>query len=222
MAPAPQPGAEPPHPKTPRSDPRPEEASESETSSRPANAEPAKRILLSVGGGIAAYKSAVLCSRLAQTGHIVQAVMTRAATEFLGPATLAALSGRPVGVDGFDPQRFPLGAHIELARDVDLMIVAPATANLIAKFACGIADDLVSTLYLQNTAPVLIAPAMSDPMWSKPSVGRNVDQLTEDGCRIIGPDSGWLSCRVRGTGRMVDPEQIFQTAVEILATPDRR
>jgi phosphopantothenoylcysteine decarboxylase/phosphopantothenate--cysteine ligase len=185
-------------------------------------AAPSKRILLAVGGGIAAYKSAALCSRLAQAGHRVQTAMTRSATEFLGPATLAALSGRDVGLDRFDPARAPLGPHIELARDIDLMIVAPATANLIAKFAQGLADDLVTTLYLQNTAPVLIAPAMSDPMWSKPAVARNVDQLTSDGCRILGPDSGWLSCRVRGTGRMVEPDDIFQAATEILAAADRR
>ncbi|MDV6031989.1 MAG: phosphopantothenoylcysteine decarboxylase [Phycisphaera sp. RhM] len=175
-----------------------------------------KRILLAVGGGIAAYKAAILCSRLAQAGHRVQTVMTRSATEFLGPPTLAALSGRAVGRDGFDAKH-PLGSHIELALDVDLMIVAPATANLIAKFSQGLADDLVSTLYLQNTAPVLIAPAMSDPMWNKPSVGRNVAQLTADGCQLIGPESGWLSCRVKGVGRMSDPEAIFQRALEILA-----
>ncbi|PAY16380.1 phosphopantothenoylcysteine decarboxylase [Rhodopirellula sp. SM50] len=175
-----------------------------------------KRILLAVGGGIAAYKAAILCSRLAQAGHQVQTVMTRSATEFLGPPTLAALSGRTVGLDGFDAKH-PLGSHIELALDVDLMIVAPATANLIAKFSHGVADDLVSTLYLQNTAPVLIAPAMSDPMWNKPSVGRNVAQLTADGCQLIGPESGWLSCRVKGVGRMSDPEAIFQRASEILA-----
>lgn len=175
-----------------------------------------KRILLAVGGGIAAYKAAILCSRLAQAGHQVQTVMTRSATEFLGPPTLAALSGRAVGLDGFDAKH-PLGSHIELAVDVDLMIVAPATANLIAKFSHGIADDLVSTLYLQNTAPVLIAPAMSDPMWNKPSVGRNVTQLAADGCQLIGPESGWLSCRVKGVGRMSDPEAIFQRATEILA-----
>lgn len=175
-----------------------------------------KRILLAVGGGIAAYKAAILCSRLAQAGHRVQTVMTRSATEFLGPPTLAALSGRTVGLDGFDAKH-PLGSHIELALDLDLMIVAPATANLIAKFSQGIADDLVSTLYLQNTAPVLIAPAMSDPMWNKPSVGRNIAQLTADGCQLIGPESGWLSCRVKGVGRMSDPEAIFQRALEILA-----
>ncbi len=134
----------------------------------------AKRILLVVGGGIAAYKAAMICSRLAQQGHRVQAVMTASATKFLGAATLAALSGRSVGLDSFDSAKHPLGAHIELAKDVDLMLVAPATANVIAKFAGGIADDLVSTLYLQNTAPVLIAPAMSDPMWSQPAVVRNI------------------------------------------------
>ena len=179
------------------------------------------RILLAVGGGIAAYKSAILCSRLAQAGYEVQAVMTKSATEFLGPATLAALSGRPVGLDSFEP-RHPLGSHIELADGVDLMIVAPATANLIAKFALGVADDLVSTLYLQNTAPVLVAPAMSDPMWRKPSVARNVAQLAEDGCRLAGPESGWLSCRVKGMGRMVDPESLLGLADEILKSQDRR
>ncbi|MCC9600547.1 phosphopantothenoylcysteine decarboxylase [Stieleria sp. JC731] len=180
-----------------------------------------KRILLAVGGGIAAYKSATLCSRLAQAGHRVQAAMTRSATEFLGPATLTALSGRHVAIESFDPKH-PLGPHIELADGVDLMIVAPATANLIAKFAHGIADDLVSTLYLQNVAPVLVAPAMSDPMWSKPSVQRNVAQLAEDGCHLVGPESGWLSCRVRGTGRMSEPETILDRALNILASPDRR
>ena len=179
------------------------------------------RILLAVGGGIAAYKSAILCSRLAQAGYLVQTAMTRSATEFLGPATLAALSGRAVGLDGFDT-RHPLGTHIELAESLDLMIVAPATANLIAKFAAGTADDLVSTLYLQNTAPVLVAPAMSDPMWRKPAVGRNMQVLQQDGCQIIGPEEGWLSCRVKGIGRMADPDSILQSATEILAASDRR
>ena len=181
-----------------------------------------KRILLAVGGGIAAYKSAILCSRLAQAGHRVQAVMTRSATEFLGAATLAALSGRAVAIGRFEDSRHPLGPHIELAEGLDLMIVAPATANLIAKFAHGVADDLVSTLYLQNTAPVLVALAMSDPMWGKPSVQRNVAQLVSDGCQLIGPESGWLSCRVKGMGRMSEPEMIFESATEILAASDRR
>ena len=181
-----------------------------------------KRIVLVVGGGIAAYKSAIVCSRLAQAGHQVQPVMTRSATEFLGSATLAALSGRAVAIGSFDSDRQPLGPHIELADAVDLMIVAPATANLIAKFAGGVADDLVSTLYLQNTAPVLVAPAMSDPMWGKASVQRNVARLVSDGCQMVGPESGWLSCRVKGMGRMSEPETILESAIEILNNSDRR
>lgn len=173
------------------------------------------RLLLAVGGGIAAYKSAILCSRLAQAGHEVQTMISHGAEQFLGAATLAALSGRPVLKETFD-QRHPLGAHIEAAEGVDLMIVAPATANLLAKFASGIADDLITTTYLQNVAPVLIAPAMSDPMWKKPAVQRNVDRLRQDGCRFIGPDSGWLSCRVKGEGRMSEPDQIFQCVLELI------
>jgi len=181
-----------------------------------------RRILLAIGGGIAAYKAATVCSRLVQAGHQVQTAMTRSATEFLGPATLAALSGRPVASDAFDGDSYPLGAHIELARDVDLMIVAPATANLLAKLACGVADDLVSTLYLQIESPVLLAPAMSDPMWRKASIQRNLETLRGDGCHIVGPESGWLSCRVLGMGRMSEPDQIVQSASRILGVSGSR
>lgn len=177
--------------------------------------------MLVVGGGIAAYKSAMLCSRLVQSGHQVQAVMTASATQFLGAATLAALSGRPVAGQVFSENEHPLGPHIELADGVDLVIVAPATANLIAKFALGVADDLASTLYLQASAPVIIAPAMSDPMWSKPSVARNIRQLRDDGCHLVGPEEGWLSCRIKGMGRMSEPDTILAAAAEILQQPDR-
>ncbi|MEM9827893.1 MAG: flavoprotein [Planctomycetota bacterium] len=177
------------------------------------------KILLAVGGGIAAYKSAGLCSRLVQDGHDVQTLMTRSAESFLGAATLAALSGRSVITSRFDPA-YPLGSHIEAAQDAVLMIVAPATANLIAKFANGIADDAVSTTYLQHSKPVLLVPAMSDAMWQKPAVARNVTQLRDDGCHVIGPEEGWLSCRVRGTGRMSEPEKIFAAAKELLASVD--
>ncbi len=177
---------------------------------------PGRAILLAVGGGIAAYKSAILCSRLVQDGFDVRSAVTAAATQFIGTSTLAALSGKPVGGDSFDSLRYPLGAHIELARHADLMVVAPATANLIAKFAGGIADDLVSTLYLQVECPVLIAPAMSASMWSKPAVRRNVARLVEDGCHMIGPDQGWLSCRVQGEGRMSDPDAIVSAAKGLL------
>jgi phosphopantothenoylcysteine decarboxylase/phosphopantothenate--cysteine ligase len=178
--------------------------------------ETGRAVLLAVGGGIAAYKSASLCSRLVQCGYRVRVTMTRSATEFVGAAALAALSGRPVAQDVFDSQSYPLGAHIELAEAIDLMVVAPATANLMAKFASGLADDVVSNLYLQCVAPVLIAPAMSSAMWSKPSVQRNVAQLREDGCHFVGPETGWLSCRVSGEGRMSEPDEILAAAEELL------
>ena len=169
-----------------------------------------KRILLGVGGGIAAYKAATLVSRLAQRGHQVQVAMTPAAAAFIGPSTLAALSGRPVASEMFAPQQWPLGPHIELAAEVDLMVVAPATADLMARFALGLADNLVASLYLQRECPVMVAPAMSASMWAKPSVQRNVDQLRADGVQIIGPEEGWLSCRQKGAGRMAEPETILQ------------
>lgn len=184
-----------------------------------------RNVLLAVGGGIAAYKSASLCSRLVQAGYDVRVAMTWGASQFIGAATFAALSGQavaggsasgPVGGGGFDPDRFPLGSHIELSRFCDLMVIAPATANLIGKFANGIADDLVTTLYLQVDCPVILAPAMSDPMWRKASVQRNVAQLQGDGCRLIGPESGWLSCRVKGEGRMSEPDDIFLAVQDVL------
>jgi phosphopantothenoylcysteine decarboxylase len=173
-------------------------------------------ILLAIGGGIAAYKSAFLCSRLVQLGHEVRVAMTLSATQFVGVQTFAALSGRAVATDSFTPDHHPLGPHIELAEEIDLMIVAPATANLLAKFAHGTADDLVSTLYLQRQSRVLLAPAMSANMWSNRSVERNVAQLREDGCHLVGPGEGWLSCRVKGVGRMSEPDEIIEAAKSIL------
>jgi phosphopantothenoylcysteine decarboxylase/phosphopantothenate--cysteine ligase len=180
---------------------------------------PGRAILLAVGGGIAAYKSAMLCSRLVQAGHDVRTAMTGSAEQFIGATTLAALSGQAVGNDMF-AAAMPLGAHIELARDLELMIVAPATANLLAKFAQGISDDLVSTLYLQVECPVLLAPAMSSAMWSKPAVQRNIAQLRDDGCHLIGPETGWLSCRVSGDGRMSEADDILSAAANLLVGDD--
>ncbi|MEM1067458.1 MAG: flavoprotein [Planctomycetota bacterium] len=172
-------------------------------------------VLLAVGGGIAAFKSAILCSRLAQCGYHVRVAMTDSATQFIGADTLAALSGRQVVQGIFNPA-FPLGAHIEIVESIDVLAVVPTTANLLAKFANGIADDLVSTAYLQATCPVLLAPAMSAAMWSKPAVQRNISQLREDGCHFIGPESGWLSCRVSGEGRMSEPDAILEAIESIL------
>lgn len=168
-----------------------------------------KRIVVGVSGGIAAYKSAMLVSRLVQSGHRVSVVMTAAATEFVGPATFSALTGSAPVIDAFDT-RYPLGPHIELARDCKLLIVAPATARVIASCALGLSNDLLSTLYLNMECPIVFAPAMSAPMWEKPAVQRNVKQLLQDGVSLVGPESGWLSCRRVGFGRMSEPESILQ------------
>jgi phosphopantothenoylcysteine decarboxylase len=173
------------------------------------------RVVVAVGGGIAAYKSATLVSRLVQSGLEVSVVMTEGAQQFVGPATFAALCNRPPIVDSFDP-RFPLGPHIELAEQCRLMIIAPATARILASCALGLADDLLSTLYLCMECPVLMAPAMSSAMWSKPAVARNVAQLTDDGIHWVGPEEGWLSCRKVGAGRMAEPESILQAALELV------
>ena len=135
--------------------------------------------------------------------------MTPSAQKFIGAATFAALTGKSVVTETFDPQ-FPLGAHIELARDLDLLCVAPATANFLAKAANGISDDLLSTLYLCFTGPIIVAPAMNCEMWEKPAVARNVKQLRDDGVQIIDPKEGWLSCRTKGMGRMASPEEIAE------------
>lgn len=174
------------------------------------------RVLVGICGGIAAYKSAMLVSQLAQAGQQVRVVTTAAAREFIGEATLAALSGQPVLCESFD-RAFPLGPHIELARWADVLCVAPATANFLAKAAQGLADDLLSTLYLCFEGPVLIAPAMNCEMWQKPAVQRNVSQLRADGVELIDPQEGWLSCRVRGVGRMAEPPVIAAAVRQALA-----
>lgn len=166
-----------------------------------------QKILVAVTGGIAAYKSASIVSQLAQAGHDVCVVMSPAAERFVGAAALAALSGKPVVTDLFD-DRFPLGAHIELARAYDTLCVAPATAHFLAAAAQGHSDDLISTLYLCFTGNVWVAPAMNCEMWAHAAVQRNVRQLESDGVKMIGPEEGWLSCRVKGLGRMADPDSI--------------
>jgi phosphopantothenoylcysteine decarboxylase len=168
---------------------------------------PEKEIIIAVTGGVAAFKAAALTSQLAQSGYSVRTVLTSSAQKFIGRATFAALTGRSVVTDMFDPG-FPLGAHIELARAADLICVAPATASFLAKAAHGISDDLLSTLYLCFTGPVIMAPAMNCEMWEKAVVQRNVKQLIDDGVEIIDPQEGWLSCRTRGVGRMASPEEI--------------
>jgi len=166
-----------------------------------------REILIGVSGGVSAYKTAALVSRLVQEDHSVAVVMTEAARRFIGTATFRALTGRQVVRDLFN-SRYPLGAHIELARQAEVLCVAPATANLMAKAAHGIADDLLSTLLLSFSGPKLLAPAMNTEMWANAAVQRNVEQLRADGYEFIGPDSGWLSCRDTGAGRMAEPDEI--------------
>ena len=169
-------------------------------------------LIIGVSGGIAAYKTAALVSSLVQSGHGVSVVMSRAARKFVGAATFRALTGRPVVSDAFD-RHYPLGAHIELADKAQLVCVAPASADFLAKAACGLADDLLSTLLLSFNGPVLLAPAMNSVMWDKPAVQRNVKILRDDGYCIIGPQEGWQSCRRSGMGRMSEPAEI-QSAIE--------
>jgi phosphopantothenoylcysteine decarboxylase/phosphopantothenate--cysteine ligase len=178
-----------------------------------------REIVVGVSGGIAAYKTAALVSQLVQQGHGVSVVMTASAREFIGPATFAALTGRPVLERVFEESAHPLGAHIELAQRGQLLCIAPATANLMAKAATGLADDLLSTLILSFTGPVLMAPAMNCEMWDKPVVQRNVEQLRSDGIRFVDPEEGWLSCRQRGVGRMAAPEKILAAIEGLLQRP---
>ncbi|MFV2066113.1 MAG: flavoprotein [Pirellulales bacterium] len=167
-----------------------------------------REIIVGVCGGIAAYKTAALVSRLVQDGAGVSVVLTEAAERFVGRATFQALTGRPVACELFDARQFHLGAHIELSRRAELLCIAPATANLLAKAACGLADDLLSTLLLSFDGPVLLAPAMNGRMWEKPAVVRNVRTLCEDGYHLLEPEPGWLSCRDQAVGRMQEPEAI--------------
>jgi phosphopantothenoylcysteine decarboxylase len=172
-----------------------------------------RRLVVGVTGGIAAYKTAALVSRLVQAGAGVSVVMTESATRLVGPKTFEALTGRPVGTDLWGPGAHP---HIELAEGADLLCVAPATANLLAKAACGLADDLLSTLLLSFSAPILLAPAMNCHMWQKRSVQRNVAQLRADGFVLVDPEEGYLSCGAVGVGRMAAPEKIFDVIVDVL------
>lgn len=175
-----------------------------------------RELLVGVTGGIAAYKTATLVSRLVQAGAGVSVVMTPAAEQFVGPSTFAALTGRLVCTQVFAQRSNPLGAHIELAREAELLCVAPATANFLAKTAIGLADDLLSTLYLSFTGTVLMAPAMNNEMWAKPAVQRNVEQLRADGVQFVEPAEGWLSCRTEAVGRMAEPETILAAIQERL------
>jgi phosphopantothenoylcysteine decarboxylase/phosphopantothenate--cysteine ligase len=179
-----------------------------------------KRIVLGVSGGVAAYKAAELARSLQRAGATVRVVMTEAATHFVGTASFQALTGEPVITDQWD-QRIANGmAHIELSRAADLLLIAPATADLMAKLAHGLADDLLTALCLARDCPLMIAPAMNRQMWEHPATRRNARQLRDDGVELIGPDSGDQACGETGPGRMLEPEAIVE-AVCAFFTPKR-
>jgi phosphopantothenoylcysteine decarboxylase / phosphopantothenate---cysteine ligase len=167
-------------------------------------------LLLGVTGGIAAYKTAELIRLLVKQGHTVQVVMTEAATHFITPTTLQALSGNPVFIDSWDTRIANAMPHIELSRPADAILVAPASADFIAKLAHGFANDLLSTLCLARECPLLIAPAMNKQMWENPSTQRNIEQLLKDQVTLLGPDSGEQACGEVGQGRMLEPEMLLQ------------
>ncbi len=174
------------------------------------------RVLLGVTGCIGAYKAAEVLRGLQRRGAQVRVVMTRHATEFVRPLTFEALSGQPVIVEMFDRPNYAAIEHISVAREADLLLVAPATANVIAKFAHGVADDFLSTVYLSNTNPVLIAPAMNVEMWNHPATQSNLKILSERGVLFVEPGVGYQACGEVGPGRLAEPEEIVERALEIL------
>ena len=174
-----------------------------------------KTILLGVTGGIAAYKSCNIVRLLQKRGARVKVVMSEHATEFVGPLTFRALTNEPVAVGLFDDPSDPIH-HISLAQEPDLAVVAPATANIIAKMANGIADDLISTTLLATPRPIVIAPAMNNGMWKAPATQANMATLRDRGVHVVGPGSGYLACGDVDTGRMSEPEDIVETVCEVL------
>ncbi|MBN9126053.1 MAG: bifunctional phosphopantothenoylcysteine decarboxylase/phosphopantothenate--cysteine ligase CoaBC, partial [Nitrosospira sp.] len=170
----------------------------------------ARRLLLGLTGGVAAYKAAELARLLMNDGVNVQTVMTESSLHFVGTATLQALTGNPVFTDPWDPHFSNSMAHIELSRNAEVILVAPATADFIAKLANGLANDLLSTLCLARDCPLLIAPAMNRQMWEHPATQRNLVQLRGDGVTILGPSSGAQACGETGMGRMLEPQELLE------------
>src|SRR5215212_2651030 len=173
-------------------------------------------VALGVCGGIAAYKAVEVLRGLQKAGCVVRVAMTKRACEFVQPLTFRALSGSHVVVDDYSPDNPDPIAHITFSQTADLLIVAPATANIIAKFANGVADDFLTSTYLACSSPVLIAPAMNTTMWEHPATQRNLQQLRADGVHIMEPDAGEMACGTIGPGRLSEPEQIVAAALDIL------
>ena len=176
-----------------------------------------KRIVLGVTGGIAAYKAAELLRLLSKRGAEVQVAMTEGATHFVTPTTFQALSGKPVFTDQWDSRMPNAMAHIDLSRQADLILVAPASADFLARTAHGLADDLLATMVLARDCPLLVAPAMNRQMWENPATQRNAAQLAADGVQILGPACGEQACGEVGAGRMLEPEEILEEVIAFFA-----
>jgi phosphopantothenoylcysteine decarboxylase/phosphopantothenate--cysteine ligase len=181
-----------------------------------------RRVALGVSGGIAAYKAAEILRGLQRAGCVVRVGMTERACEFITPLTFRALSGAHVVVDDYAPDNPDPIAHITFSQSVELFLVAPATANIIAKFANGVADDFLTSTYLASNAPVLIAPAMNTTMWNHPATRRNLERLRADGVRVVEPDAGEMACGTFGPGRLSEPERIVAAALEMLSETGSR
>ncbi|MDP5273362.1 bifunctional phosphopantothenoylcysteine decarboxylase/phosphopantothenate--cysteine ligase CoaBC [Chengkuizengella axinellae] len=177
-----------------------------------------KTIVLGISGGIAAYKAASLCSKLAQAGASVHVIMTESAAKFIQPLTLQTLSRNPVIIDIFDEEDAAVVSHIDLADRADLVLVAPATANMIAKMAHGLADDMLSTTLLATTAPIMVAPAMNVHMYAHPAVQQNMKTLQQRGIQFVSPGTGQLACGYVGEGRLAEPETIFDVVEQHFLT----
>lgn len=171
-------------------------------------------VVVGVTGGIAAYKAAVLVRLLVKGGHSVRVVMTRSAKDFITPLTLATLSGNPVAVENFDPESGAWNSHISISEWADLLLIAPATANTLAKMATGVADNLLLCTYLSARSPVMVAPAMDLDMWAHPTTQSNLAHLRGLGVNVVEPAEGFLASGLTGKGRMAEPEAIAQ-AVEL-------
>ena len=176
-----------------------------------------KKVALGISGGIAVYKAVEVLRGLQRAGCIVRVAMTKHACEFVQPLTFRVLSGAHVVVDDYAADNPDPIAHITFSQTADLFLVVPATANIIAKFAQGIADDFITSTYLAATAPILIVPAMNPTMWSHPATMRNLRQLREDGVHIVEPDEGEMACGTIGPGRLSEPERVVASALELLS-----
>jgi phosphopantothenoylcysteine decarboxylase / phosphopantothenate---cysteine ligase len=174
------------------------------------------KVGLGVSGGIAAYKAVEVMRLLQKSGCDVSVAMTKHATEFVQPLTFRALTANHVIVDDYDPSNPDPIAHINFSQQIDLLLIVPATANIIAKFANGVADDFLSSTYLASNAPVLIAPAMNTTMWENPATQRNIAQLKKDGVHFVEPVAGELACKTVGTGKLEDVENIVRQALGLL------